>query len=242
MMETRVDEIADGIYRCSTFVEAASLPFNQYLIAGDEPLLFHTGLRALFPLVSEAVSRVMPVERLRWVSFGHFEADECGTLNQWLAAAPSAEPVHGTIGVLVSLGDQADRPPRSLADGEIVDLGGKRVRWIDTPQVPHGWDAGLLYEEETGTLLCGDLFTAAGESPATTSDDIVGPAIATEDMFHASALTPTSAATIRRLADIEPTTLALMHGPAYTGDGAAALRALADDFDRRFDEAVAQVG
>ncbi|HVX19334.1 MAG TPA: MBL fold metallo-hydrolase [Acidimicrobiales bacterium] len=237
-MSTTIDEVGDRIYRISTFVEAANLPFNQYLIDADEPLLFHTGLRALFPDVRAAIDRVLPTDRLRWVSFGHFEADECGALNQWLTSAPRAEAVHGTIGVLVSLGDQADRPPRPLADGETLELGGRRVRWIDTPQVPHGWDAGLMYEEVTGTLFAGDLFTTVGACPAHSDQSIVEPAAATEDLFHATALTPATAPTIRRLAELDPSMLGLMHGPAYTGDGAAALRALADDYERRFDEAV----
>lgn len=238
-MGTQVDEVADGIYRLSTYVEGPNLPFNQYLVTGDEPMLFHSGLRGLFPTVSEAAASVVALDKLRWISFGHFEADECGALNQWLAAAPSAEPVHGLTGVLVSLGDQADRPPRALDEGEVVELGGKRMRWIPTAQVPHGWDAGLFYEEATGTLFCGDLFTATGPCPATTEADIVGPAIATEDLFAASALTPATGPTIRRLAELEPKTLAMMHGPAYTGaDAAGALRDLADDYDRRLAEAV----
>jgi flavorubredoxin len=139
-METRIDEIADGIYRLSTFVPAIAPPagftFNQFVILGDEPLLFHTGLRRMFPLVSAAVSRIMPVERLRWITFGHYEADECGSMNEWLAAAPQAQVAHGMTGCMVSLEDMADRAPRVLADGEVIDLGGKRIRYIDTPHVP----------------------------------------------------------------------------------------------------------
>ena len=233
-METNVHEIADQIYRISTFVPEAGLAFNQFVIDADEPLVFHAGLRALFPLVSEAVAAVVPVERIRWVSFGHYEADECGAMNDWLAAAPRAEVAHTEIGVMVSVGDMADRPARMLADGEVIDLGGKRVRHLTTPHVPHGWDAGLLYEETTGTLFAGDLFTAPGPWPATTADDIVGPALEGEDMFGATCLTPATAPTIRRLAALEPRTLALMHGPSYTGDGAAALRELADAYEARF--------
>jgi len=234
-MESRTDEIADGVYRISTFAPAIAPPagftFNQFLVLGDEPLLFHTGLRRMFPLVLAAVGRVIPPEQLRWISFGHYEADECGSMNQWLAAAPQAEVMHGQTGVLVSLNDMADRPPRILADGEAVDLGrGRRVRYIDTPHIPHGWDAGVLYEEGTGTLLCGDLFTQLGDAPATTTGDIVGPAIAAEDLFHFSSLNPGMGGAIRRLAGLSPKMLALMHGPSYVGDGAAAL---ADDYDRR---------
>ena len=236
-MTTRVDEIADGIYRISTFVAEVAPPagfaFNQFLILGEEPLLFHTGSRRLFPAVREAVSRLVAPERLRWISFGHLEADECGSMNLWLAAAPRAEIAHGAVACDVSLNDMADRAPRVLADGDVVDLGGKRVRYIDTPHTPHGWDAGLLYEETTETLLCGDLFTQTGLSDAISGSDIVGPAAAAEDLFGFSSLHPDMGATIRRLAPLAPKTLALMHGPAFVGDTAAALEALADDYDRR---------
>jgi flavorubredoxin len=236
-MTTTLDEIAPGIFRISTFVPEIAPPagfaFNQYLVLGDEPLLFHTGPRAMFPLVGEAVARLIPLARLRWISFGHIEADECGAMNLWLAAAPNAELAHGQIGCDVSLNDLADRPPRMLADGETIDLGGRRVRHIDTPHTPHGWDSGLLYEETTGTLLCGDLFTQTGRTGATTQSDIVGPAIAAEDLFGFSSLHPAMGSTIRALAALAPNTLALMHGPAFIGDGAAALHALADDYDRR---------
>jgi flavorubredoxin len=242
-MESKTDAIADGVYRISTFVTTVAPPagftFNQFLVLGDEPLLFHTGLRRMFPLVLAAVERIIPPQRLRWISFGHYEADECGAMNEWLPAAPRAEVMHGQTGVMLSLNDMADRPPRILADGEAVDLGrGRRVRYIDTPHIPHGWDAGVLYEEKAGALLCGDLFTQVGDAPAVTSADIVGPAIAAEDLFRASSLNPGMGATIRRLADLSPRTLALMHGPSYVGDGAAALRALADDYDRRLRQAM----
>ena len=236
-METTVDEINDGIFRLSTYIPEADFMFNQFVINADEPLLFHCGGRQMFPLVSAAAAKVIDVERLRWITFGHYESDECGSMNQWLAAAPHAEIAQSQIGTLVSLSDMADRPPRALNDGEVLDLGGKRVRWIDTPHVPHGWDAGVVYEETTGTLLCGDLFTAMGASKPLTDADIVGPAIAGEDLFHATALTPTTAPTIRRLAELAPTTLGLMHGPSFNGDCRGALEALADDYQRRVDGA-----
>ena len=232
-METTTHEIADGIHRISTFIPEVGIPFNQYLVVADEPLLFHTGMKGLFPLVSEAVARVVDPTILRYVSFGHFEADECGAMNDWLGVAPRAEVVHGMTGVLVSLNDQAARTPRALADGEVLDLGGKRVRWIDTPHVPHGWDAGVMYEETTGTLLVGDLFTALGDAPALSDADIVGPAQAAEDAFRSTSITPLTAPTIRRLVDLAPGTLALMHGPAFTGDSAGALGALADFYEDR---------
>jgi flavorubredoxin len=236
-MTTRIDEIADGIFRISTFMPEVAAPagftFNQFLVLADEPLLFHTGHQRLFPAVSDAVARVMSPDRLRWISFGHVEADECGAMNLWLAAAPGAEVAHGAIGCDVSLNDMAIRAPRMLGDGEVLDLGGKRVRYIDTPHTPHGWEAGLLFEEVTGTLFCGDLFTQTGAAPPLVSDDIVGPASAAEDLFRFSSLHPGMGPTIRRLAPLAPRTLALMHGPSFTGDTTAAIEALADDYVRR---------
>ena len=232
-METVVTEIAPDIYRLCTYVPEADFQFDQYLVTGDEPLLFHTGPRTLFPLVSEAMARVMPVADLRWITFGHVEADECGAMNAWLAAAPRAEVAHGAMGCIVSVDDMADRPPRPLADGEVIDVGGRRVRHIDTPHVPHGWDAAVMFEETTGTLLCGDLFSALGNSPALTESDVVGPALQAEDLFGATCLTPTTGPTIRALADLDPSRLAIMHGPVFTGDCAQALLDLADAYDDR---------
>ena len=241
-METSVTEIADGIFRISTFVPEAAPPagftFNQFLVVGDEPLLFHTGPRRMFPLVRAAVAKVLEPEALRWITFGHVEADECGAMNEWLAIAPRAEVAHGAIACAVQLTDLADRPPRALGDGEVIDLGGgKRIRYLDTPHTPHGWDAGVIYEESTATLLCGDLFTQVGNAGPLTSNDVVAPAILAEDLFQFSALSPRMGSTIRRLAELAPRTLALMHGPSFNGDAAAALRALGDDYDRRVREA-----
>jgi flavorubredoxin len=241
-METKIDEIADGIYRISTFIPQiappAGMTMNQFLVVGDEPLLFHTGQRHLFPNVRSAVARVLPPERLRWITFGHYEADECGSMNAWLAIAPQAEVAHGQTACLVSLDDMADRSPRTLTDGEVIDLGrGKRVRYFDTPHIPHGWEAGVLYEENTGTLFCGDLFTQLGNAPALTTTDVVGPAIHTEDLFHFSSLHPNTGRTMRRLAGLSPRMLGLMHGPTFEGDGAAALTALAGNYDQRIRDA-----
>jgi flavorubredoxin len=236
-VETRTDEIAENIFRLSTYIPEANLPFNQYLVRAEEPLLFHTGMRALFPLVSDAASRIIPVDELRWITFGHVEADECGAMNHFLAAAPRATVAHGALACMVQVGDWADRPPRPLADdGEVLDLGGARIRTIETPHVPHGWDAHVLYEEVTGTLLCGDLFTQPGDAPATTSADIVEPALAFETM-GATALTPATAPTIRGLADRDVNTLALMHGPAFEGDCTGALHSLADGYAELFEGA-----
>ncbi|MCC5952950.1 MAG: MBL fold metallo-hydrolase [Acidimicrobiia bacterium] len=232
-MATRVTEVADGIYQLSTFV-GAPVGFNQYLVAADEPLLFHTGMRQMFPLISAGVAKVVAPESLRWVSFGHVEADESGSMNEWLAIAPQATVAQSVIGCMVSIEDLADRPPRPLADGERLDLGGHVVQWFDTPHVPHAWEAGVLYDETTRTLFCGDLFTRFGEYEATSDDDIVGPAVQAEDDMPGSlSLHPSSGATVRRLAELDIDTLALMHGPAFSGDCRAALAALANDFDQR---------
>ncbi|MBV8690367.1 MAG: MBL fold metallo-hydrolase [Actinobacteria bacterium] len=235
---TTVNEIADGIYRLSTFVPEVAPPagftFNQFLIKADEPLLFHTGPRAMFPLVSEAVAKIVPVESVRWITFGHVESDENGAMNMWLAAAPNSQVAHGALGCMVQLNDMCDRPPRALDEGEVIDLGGKRVRQISTPHVPHGWEAQVLFEETTGTLLCGDLFSHLGNGAPLTTNDIVGPAIEGEEIFHASSLSPHTVDVMRQLGDLHPTTLALMHGSSYTGDGGKALYDLANEYETRY--------
>ena len=230
---THVDEVADNVFRLSTFVEASGLTFCQYLLRAEQPLLFHTGHRGLFDQVRDAVETVLPASSLRWVGFGHLEADESGSMNEWLAVAPEAEVLSGFTGGLVNLMDLADRPPHLVGDGDVIDLGGLRVRHLDTPHVPHGWDARVLYEEATGTLLCGDLFTATGAVAPTTTDDLVEPALAAEDLFGATCLTAATGPTIRRLADLLPTTLAPMHAPATSTSTVDALRALADAYDAR---------
>ena len=236
-MDTQINEIADQIYRFSTFVPEVGptgFTFNQYLIDDEQPLLFHTGHRGRVPATRSRPSPRSPRSSgLRWITFGHVEADECGAMNELLAAAPQAEVAHGALGCMVSLNDLADRPPVPLADGQVIELGTHRVRHIDTPHVPHGWEARVLYEETTGTLLCGDLFTQLGNGPA--SHDrrhrrCRGPG---RGRLRRSCLTPNTAPTIRRLADLAPTTLAVMHGSCFTGDGSKALLALADDYDRR---------
>jgi flavorubredoxin len=234
-MQPTVDEIADDIYRISTWIPDVSpegFTFNQFLVASEEPLLFHTGPRGMFPLVAEAVATVLPVESLRWITFGHVEADECGSMNMWLTAAPNSQVAHGALGCDVQLNDLCDRPPRALADGEVIDLGGKRVRQISTPHVPHGWEAQVLYEETTGTLLCGDLFTQVGSGPALISDDVVEPALAAEQMFHQSSLAPHTTQTMRQLGDLQPRTLAIMHGSSFQGDGKQALYELAAGYEK----------
>lgn len=233
-MAARVDEIADGIFRISVFVAEIGPPegftFNSFLILDDQPLLFHAGQRRMFGEFSAAVASLMPIERLRWISFGHIEADECGAMNLWLEAAPEAQVVHGRTACDISLNDLADRAPRAVADGELITSGRRRIRYIDTPHVPHAWESGVIFEETTGTLFCGDLFTQFGPQ-ALTSDDIVAAAIAAEDAFHSTSVGAATAPTIRKLAELEPHALALMHGPTFFGDGAAALNCLADYFE-----------
>lgn len=232
---TNLHEVADGIYRISTPValpDGGQFSFNQYLVADNRPMLFHTGPRALFPLVSEAISRVVPLETLRYIGVSHFEADECGALNGLLAAAPRAEAVGSRIATMVSLGDYADRAPRALADGEELVLGRHVMRWLDTPHVPHGWDCGLMHDTTTGTFFCGDLFTQGGPGgPALTEADILGPSEAFRAPLDYFAHAPQTRATLGRLADLRPTTLACMHGSAWRGDGAALLRALGAALD-----------
>lgn len=229
---TNVHEIADGIYRINTPVSLPDGPgafnFNQYLIADDAPLLFHAGPRRLFPLVREAVSRILPADRLQYVGFSHFEADECGALNDWLAAAPRAVPVCGRIAAMVSIEDVADRPPRALADGEVLALGKRAVRWFDTPHLPHAWDCGLMIETTTSTFFCGDLFTQGGrgETPLTEAD-ILGPSEAFRAPLDYFAHAPDTTTMLERLAEQEPTTLACMHGSAWRGPAANLLRELA---------------
>ena len=228
---TNVAEIAPGIFRINT---PAKLPgevgfsFNQYLIVDDEPMLFHTGMRKLYPLVSEAIRAVLPVERLKYHALSHFEADECGALNEFLAAAPNAVPVSGQIAALVSLGDYADRPARALADGEELVLGRHTIKWFDTPHTPHAWECGLMLDVATRTLFCGDLFTQGGTGEvALTESDILGPSEAFRQPMDYFAHAPQTRSILERLAREEPTTLACMHGSAWRGDGAQLLRELA---------------
>jgi flavorubredoxin len=240
MSSTTVHEIDDGIYRIHTPVpeEKIGIPggfsFNQYLIVDETPLLFHTGLRGIFPLVRDAVASVLPLERLRWISFSHYEADECGSLNDWLAVAPQAAPLCSEIGAMVSVQDIADRAPRGLKDDEVVELGKHRVRFMWTPHLPHAWDCGYLFEETTGTLLCGDLFTQPGPGlVAVTTDDIFAPSEAMMMGMDYFAHAPNSGAMLDRLAATKPRTLAVMHGSCFSGDGSAMLDRLKQSLVRR---------
>lgn len=234
---TRIDEIEAGVYRISTPVPPnPGLPtgftFNQYLVVDDESLIFHTGLRKIFPLIREAVASVMPVEKLRWVSFSHFEADECGALNEWLAVAPHAAPLCGQIGAMLSIHDVADRAPRVLRDGETISIGKKQLRWFDAPHLPHNWDAGYLAEATTRMLFCGDILTQPGaKHEPLTEKDVLGPSEAMRKKMEYYANTKNAAGMLERFAALEPTTLACMHGAAYHGDGAKVLRALASSLE-----------
>jgi flavorubredoxin len=228
---TRVDEIADGIFRINTPVSiegAGGFSFNQYLVLDEEPLIFHTGLRKLFPVVREAVASVIPVEQLRYIAFSHVEADECGSLNEWLAVAPRAMPLCSSVAALVSINDLADRPPRPLKHGELLSLGKRSIRWFDTPHLPHGWECGLMMDERTKTFFCGDLFSQGGaQTPALTESDILGPSEAFRKAMDYYAHAPDTQTRLEELAQTRPTTLACMHGSAWTGDGGGLLRALA---------------
>lgn len=229
---TNIQEIADGIYRINTPIQMSGGPghfsFNQYLIVDDAPMLFHTGMRQLFPLVQEAISAVIPLQSLAYVALSHFESDECGALNQFLNAAPQAVPVCGRVAAMVSVTDFADRPPRALADSEELPLGRHTVRWFDTPHVPHAWECGLMMESSTQTFFCGDLFTQGGPGDvALTESDILGPSEAFRKPMDYYAHAPQTRVTLERLALERPTTLACMHGSAWRGDGAALLKELA---------------
>jgi flavorubredoxin len=228
---TNIHEIADGTYRINTpirFPDGTAFSFNQYLVVDDEPLLFHTGPRRLFPLVSEAIGRVLPVDRLRYVGLSHVEADECGSMNEFLALAPRSVPLCGQIATMVSMNDLADRAPRALADGELLALGRHTMRWFDTPHMPHAWDCGLMMDVSTSTFFCGDLFTqpGAGEVPLTEAD-ILAPSEAFRRPMDYFAHAPSTTTTLHRLAAEKPQTLACMHGSAWRGDGGSLLRELA---------------
>jgi flavorubredoxin len=231
---TSIEEIAEDLFRISTPIPPEVMPggftFNQFLIVDDEPLLFHTGPRRLFPVTRDAVQHVLPLERLRFIAFSHVEADECGSLNDWLRAAPSSEPLCSEIGALVSISDLADRPPRGLADGEQVSLGRHRVTWLATPHLPHGMECGYFFEERTRTLLCGDLFTQPGNQvPAVSTSEasIWDPSESFRVSFPYASLRDPKALT-EKLAANEPELLACMHGSSFRGDGASLLRRLGE--------------
>jgi flavorubredoxin len=228
---TRIEEVAEGIYQIHTPVTLlpGGFSFNQYLLLDEEPLLFHTGPRRMFPLVAEAIASVMPLASLRWLGFSHFEADECGSLNEFLAAAPDASPLCSAVAAMVSVDDVADRPARALADDERISTGKRSLRWIDAPHLPHGWENGFLFDESSNTLLCGDLFTQPGaDAPALTVSDILEASEAMRAGMDYYAHSRNSRPIFDKLAGLKPSTLACMHGSAWSGDGGALLRQLAD--------------
>jgi len=228
-----VTEIAPDVYRISTFIPEADLQFNQFLIKDDEPLLFHTGMKALFPVVRNEVATILDPSRIRWIGFSHFEADECGSLNEWLQIAPEAQAVCSMVGALVSVNDFAVRPARGMNDGEPLSTGQYRFRFLQTPHVPHCWEAGLLFEETKGTLLCSDLFHQGGDVEPLTESDVIDRARKTLVDYQAGPLanympyTKHTDGVMQRLAALKPRTLAPMHGSAYVGDGEQAVRDLA---------------
>jgi flavorubredoxin len=236
----RIDEIAPDLFRISVYAPSFDLQFNHFLVRDDEPLLFHTGMRRMFPEIREAVARLIDVPSLRWISWSHFEVDECGALNEWLAAAPRAQAACSQVGAMVNLEDFASRPPRGLAPDDVLETGRHRYRYVPTPHLPHGWDAGVLFEETDRVLLCSDLFHQIGDREPLTSGDIVGrwdAAMATMQahpvLMDYVPFTPKTRDRLETLAALEPRLLAAMHGSSFSGDGAAALRAAGDMLERR---------
>ena len=229
----RVTEIAQDHYLISVYVPEFNLRFNHFLIRDEEPLLFHTGMKHMFPLVRDGVARVIDPATIRWISFSHYEADECGALNEWLQVAPHATALCGLVGALVSVNDMAIRPARVMAHDEGLTIGRSRVRFRQTPHVPHNWEAGLLFEEVSRTLFCSDLFTHEGDTKPIVESDIVERAKQSlidgqkGPFANAYPYTPLTDSLLQGLAELEPRQLALMHGSVFTGDGARALRELA---------------
>lgn len=227
---TNITEIAPDIFRINTFIPEANLGFSQFLIRDDEPLLFHTGMKALFPLVREAVAELIDPAKLRWIGFSHFEADECGSLNEWQTVAPDATPVCSFVGKVVSVDDFASKnSAKGMADGEIFETGSKRYRFIATPHVPHCWEAGMLFEESTGVLFCTDLLHQNGDVEPLTTSDVIGRARETFVQYQAGPLanyfpyTQSTDGELKRLAALKPKFLATMHGSVFEGNGEKAL-------------------
>jgi len=225
----KVTEIAPDIYRISIYAPRGDVQFNHFLVKDDEPLLFHTGLRGMHAEIREAVSKLINLSDLRHISFSHFESDECGALNEWLGVAPVADVICSQVGARVFVNDFIGREARGLADGESFSTGNLRFRYCQTPHLPHGWDAGVLFEETEKTLLCSDLFHQAGDIEPITSDDVVGRTAETMKAYQTGILaeyvpyTPLTAQNLKKLADLKPKTLAIMHGSSFTGDCARAL-------------------
>ena len=232
-MTTRVDEIAADVFRISTYDDRIKLQFNQFLVRDDQPLLFHTGMRSLFPQVRDAVAGLIDPAQLRFIGFSHYEPDECGALNEWLTLAPQAQALGSFVAVNVCLSDSAIRPARVMADNEVLTTGKKRFRFLSTPHVPHAWEAALLFEESGRTLFCSDLFTQAGDLEPVVTSGVTERAHATLLEFQKGPLanylpyTLNTDPILQRLANLKPQTLAIMHGSSLNGDGEAALRSFA---------------
>lgn len=224
-----ISEIAPDLYRICVFYPEINMQFNHFLVKDDEPLLFHAGLRRMFPAVREQLASIMDPAKLRWISFSHFESDECGALNDWLAIAPHAQPACNLVGAMVSVNDFSSRPARILTPSDVLTTGKYRFRYYSTPHLPHGWDAGVLFEETEKTLLCSDLFHQSGDVEPITSDDVVDRSCKAMKTYQAGILaeyvpyTPLTAQNLKKLADLKPKTLAIMHGSSFTGDCARAL-------------------
>ncbi len=233
-------EIAPDVFRISVYVREIDLQFNHFLVRDEQPLLYHTGMKSLFPAVSSAVDRLVGLDRLRWIAFSHVEADECGAMNDFLTVCPHAQVVHGVTGVAVSIADMADREPRTWGPGEVLEIGDhmltRRVLQLDTPHVPHNWEAQVIFEEDTGTLFSGDLGTQLGDPPALTDADLADAAVEAEEVFRQSSSLTAYVTTLRRLAGLAPRTLAIMHGASFSGNGAAMLERLATAYEQRFDD------
>jgi flavorubredoxin len=235
----RIDEIAPDLFRISSYVPQINLQFNHFLVRDEQPLLFHTGMRRMFPEVRDAVARVLDPATIRWISWSHFEVDECGALNDWLAIAPQAQAACSEVGALVNITDFAARPPRAMTRNDVIETGRHRFRFVPTPHLPHGWDAGVLFEESSGLLLCSDLFHQVGDREPVTTDDVVGRWEHAMTLYQAHPVlmdympfTPATRSRLEELASLQPKILAAMHGSAFVGDGAAALRAGADTMER----------
>lgn len=234
-MPPRIDEVASDVFRISVYVPAFDLQFNHFLIRDEEPLLFHTGMRGMFPVVRDAVASLMDPASLRWISWSHFEVDECGALNEWLAVAPRATAVCGELGAMINIADFANRPPRALRPDDVLETGRHRFRWVPTPHLPHGWDAGVLFEEADRVMLCSDLMHQLGDVEPVTSGDVIGRYRHAFETYQASPVlmdyvpyTDNTRRQLAKLASLEPRTLAAMHGSTFVGDGAQALLASAD--------------
>ncbi len=224
-----VSEIAPDVYRISIFASEFNLQFNHFLILDDEPMLYHTGMRQMFPILREAVAKIIDPAKIKWIGFSHFEVDECGALNDWLQIAPNAQAVCSEVGAMVNMSDFAIRPAHAMASNAVLNTGKHNYRFIKTPHLPHGWDAGVMFEETNRTLLCSDLFHQNGKLPDITDKDILSLHRKSLLEFQESPLMDYAPYTyktpklLKQLADLNPKTLATMHGSSFNGDCSAAL-------------------